>query len=754
MQIMRVNSNQITDSKLMNQEEVIDLSQYFIVIKKYLWRIIGISVFAGILAAIFANSLTPLYKSKVSLLIDVDKTNVSPVQELYGLDSSTDEYFETQYEILQSRQIAEKVVARMELQETGYFNRQALEANKGAVSKFIDGTTNSIKGLFVDNLPFFPKEEKLPKSESQIEAAKVRFAVLKLMSSVTVEPKRNTQIVDIYVETDSGSLSARIANTVADVYMENYLEAKLEMTEKANEWLNASIQGLGDALSQAETRLASFDENNEVVDIDGVVGLTSERVQQLSDELFAAELLLRSEKSLYEKINSSSSSVAQLSTLPEVSDHQSVQAIKRDQIVAQSNVSELRQIYGPKHPRMISALAELSSITESLESQIRNLISGITTRYREAEKNVTSLRRDLNVAKSEQRRLTSVNNERRSLQRDVVVNQQLYDSFYTRLNETDQLGGFETANASILDDARPPSFASKPKKSLIIAAAVIFSLILCTAIAFLVEKLNSGIRSSDDVERKLFQKMLGIIPLEPRKRKGDLAIRHFFDPKNHIFSEAIRTFRTSLQLSNMNTPPKTILVTSSVPQEGKSTVSVNLSFALGQLKKVLLIDTDLRRPSIGKLFSIPAFQPGLANVIAGSHTLEECIIHDDQSKIDVLTAGSLPPNPQELLASEQFADLINKLKGTYDQIVLDSAPTQAVSDSVVVSKYCDSLVYVVRSDSTSAKLINNGLSRFVEAGQRIDGVVLNQVDLKKAKRTGEFSGYYDQYGYNSYQEEK
>jgi len=166
----------------------------------------------------------------------------------------------------------------------------------------------------------------------------------------------------------------------------------------------------------------------------------------------------------------------------------------------------------------------------------------------------------------------------------------------------------------------------------------------------------------------------------------------------------------------------------------------------------LLIDTDLRKPSVGKLFSIPAFQPGLSNVIAGSHSLEECIIRDEQSGVDVLTAGSLPPNPQELLASEVFGELIEKLRQSYDQIVLDSAPTQAVSDAVVVSKHCDSLVYVVRADSTSAKLINNGLLRFIEAGQRVDGVLLNQVDIKKAKKTGEFTGYYDQYGYNSYQE--
>ena len=191
-----------------------------------------------------------------------------------------------------------------------------------------------------------------------------------------------------------------------------------------------------------------------------------------------------------------------------------------------------------------------------------------------------------------------------------------------------------------------------------------------------------------------------------------------------------------------------------MPREGKSTVSVNLAFAMGQLSKVLIIDTDLRRPSVGKLFDLPGFQPGLANLIAGTHTLDECVVKDEQSGVDVICAGSVPPNPQELLASPNFKSLLADLSEKYDHIILDSAPTQAVSDSVLVSKLCDSVIYVVRADSTSHKVINQGLSRFLQIGHRVDGVVLNQVDLNKAKKTGGYSGFYDQYGYTSYSEEK
>ena len=301
----------------------------------------------------------------------------------------------------------------------------------------------------------------------------------------------------------------------------------------------------------------------------------------------------------------------------------------------------------------------------------------------------------------------------------------------------------------MLDEASPPPFSSKPKRTLIVIGAFVLSFMFGVALAIVLEAINSGIRSVDDVERKLSQRMLGIIPWQPHKRKEDLALRHFFDPTHHLFSESVRTLRTSLQLLNLDKKSQTLLVTSSVPKEGKSTVSINLAFAIGQLNKVLLLETDLRKPSLAKQFSLPGFQPGVANLIAGTSKFEECIVHDEQSNIDMLCAGTLPPNPQELLASEAFSVLMQTLRDKYDYIVIDSAPVQAVSDAVLVSKHCDSMLYVVKADSTSQKVINIGLSRFIEVGLRIDGVVLNQVDLKAAKKTGEYSGFYDQYGYNS-----
>lgn len=725
--------------------EFIDLSHYFKVIKRSLWRILALSFALTTLAALISLTLTPQYSAKVSILIAAEQSNVLSINEVYGLDSNRRGYFETQYEILRSRQIAARVVDRLNLQDNEYFNNNLQQEDAESASWWSD-TKSAIKS----SLSFLPQEEIIEESEEEIAQRQREYAIMLLMDRTQILPMYHTQVVEIAVQTPNAKLSADLANNIADVYIENYLVAKLEMTEKATKWLNESLQGLRANLDESERKLAEFDESKQLVNINGVVSLASDELQQLSDQLIEAQVALKRDKAIYEQVNRQGLSVSELSSVPEVLNHPSIQSIKTEEVLAQSKVSELREVYGPKHPVMIAANAELSSIQLSLDQQIRRLVSGITSEYRSTEAKVIALQKELSEARADFRALSSLESQRKAMQRDLDINQQLYDSFFTRLKETDQLDGFESTHARILDEAKPPLYASAPQKRLIVMIAFVLSMGLGVTLALVLDAINSGIRSAEDVERKLSQRMLGIIPWQVHRKKQDLSLRHYFDPKQHVFSEAVRTLRTGLQLLNLDRLSQTVLVTSSVPEEGKSTVSINLAFALGQLEKVLLIDTDLRRPTIAKQFSLPGFQPGVSNVVSGSHNLDECIVTDEESNIDILCAGTLPPNPQELLASNKFAELMHQLREKYTHIIIDSAPTLAVSDAIIVSKQCDSLVYVVRADHTSDKTIKNGLSRYIEIGQRIDGIVLNQVDIKKANHRDSFSGYYDQYGYNNY----
>lgn len=736
------------DGKLLDAEEI-DLAQYWQTIKQYFIRVLSLSILVTVLITLIVMSMTPSYTAVAKLLIDSEQAKVVSIEEIYGLDSNRKEYFETQYEILRSRQVAEKVIDNLGLMEAPEFDPALQRSNFG----FVSALSSQIKTFLRDTLPFLPQKEVEEKTEEQKYLAKRAGVIGIFKNSLTISPVRNTQVVDISFENQNPELAALIANTVADVYTENYLEAKLNMTAKATTWLNESLQGLKTKLSLAEKELSDFYEKEQLVDIDGVFGLAAEELQQLSEQLVQAQGNLKQSQAIIEQINSVGSTIEDLASLPEVLNHPSIVSVKRAEVLAVSKVSELSNIYGPKHPKMISANTELQSIRSSLTDQINALVSGINSEYRAATTKFAAREKEVEAAKSEFRKLSNLDNKRKELQREVDINRQLYNSFFTRLKETSEIGGFESANARILDAATTPKNPTKPRKMLIIVIAFMGSFLVGIAMAFFLEALNSGVRSVEDVERKLGQRLLGIIPWQPHKKLKNLPIRHFFDTKHHMFSESVRTLRTSIKLLNIDKPSKTLMVTSSVPKEGKSTVAINLAFAMGQLDKVLLIDTDLRRPTLAKQFGLPGFQPGVANLVAGTHELEECIVTDEYSNVDLICAGTIPPNPQEILASDKFKALLKAMEDKYEHIILDTAPTQAVSDAIVVSNLCDSVIYVVRADSTSDKVINNGLSRFLRIGHRVDGVVLNQVDLKKAKKTGDYSGFYDQYGYNSYSTE-
>ena len=722
----------ITDDT--DNNELIDLGHYLGIIKRYSIRILLLAIAFTVLVAILVMKMTPLYTSSTTLLIEAEKANVVSIEEVYGIDTKSKDYMATQFEVLKSRQIAEKTVESLSLYDNADFMPEENET--------------SLVSDLAEMFPFLPQKEKVELTEEQKVVKLKRKATHLLMSATDVSLMKGTQLVRISVTTEKPNLSALIANTIAEVYIENYLQAKLDMTAKATSFLTDSIDGLKTKLDLAERNLVRFYETNQVVNIDGVVGLASDELERLNIQLSEAEVELKLNSVIYNQIKDSKA-IEDVARIPEVLNHPAVRDVRRDEGKALTKVSELSKVYGPKHPKMIAANAELSSIRDTLNTQITDLISSITTQYESSKQKVAQLQREVETSKAAFRSLAELDNKRKALEREVDINQQLYDSFFTRLKETDELGGLESANARVLDTALPSYTPSKPNKKLFIAAAFVVSLSFGIALAIVMETLNSGIRSVEDVEKKLGQRMLGLIPWLAHKKKTDLPIRTFFDGKKHQFAEAVRTLRTSLSLLNIDKENQAILVTSSVPKEGKTTVSINLAFALGQLDKTILIDADLRRPSIGKQFNIPSYQPGVANLVLKSHSFEECLVRDEESNIDILSAGTIPSNPQELLADKGFEELITKLKSEYKYVVVDTAPTQAVSDSMIVANSCDSVIYVVRADSTSDKVINNGLSRFLQVGHRLDGVVLNQVNLRKSDVAQRYAGFYDQYGYTS-----
>jgi len=388
-------------------------------------------------------------------------------------------------------------------------------------------------------------------------------------------------------------------------------------------------------------------------------------------------------------------------------------------VAARTAFSQIQKQYGPKHPKYIQAHSELNAAESALNS-----------------------------GRTEVRSIGRKEVRLRELQRQVDSDRQLYDIFLKRMKESSQAVDYKKANARVLDAARMPSAPFKPNKPRFILLALIGGLFIGVLLAFLNESLDRTIKTSDDVEQKLGQANLGLLPMI-KKKKGDGFVFPILDPQYNGFAESVRTIRTGLVLSGLDNPHKIILVTSSVPGEGKTTVASNLAVAMAQVEKTLLVGADMRRPSLTRACGLSPDLPGLSEVVAGEANFKDIIQIDEATGLHILPGGMIPPNPLELLSSDRFAKTLAVLEKFYDRIVIDSPPVQAVSDALVLSKYAKAVVYVVEADKTHEQIVRNGLKRLMQHDAPIAGIVLNKVDITKAEKYGyEYGGYYDHYGYS------
>lgn len=739
-------NTQIAERNLIAQrqdvdDDEIDLLKLWQTIWYRKWGIISLVLVVTMVAILAVLAVTPIYRAAATLMIEQKGAKVVSIEQVYGLEGAGSEYLQTQFELLKSRALAERVVRQLNLTTHPEFDpRQQPEP-------LID-----IKGLLA-NFDFhkvvpatLPGDLEDP--EALTEAEIFDEVTRAFMERVTIAPQGKSQLVQVQVEMADANTAAIAANALANGFIESQLEATMDMSLTATNWMNSRLGELRTKLKDSEDRLQAFREAENLVDVDGVATISAAELSLTGDRMIDARRQRAEAESQYRQVQAMrGGGWERLATIPAVLGHPLIQQFKAEQAKAQAKVEELSKRYGPRHPAMTAARSELSAAQGSLKGQVEQIVAGIERNYQLAMANENSLQASFNANKSQIQEISRKEFQLRELQREVDGNRALYDTFMTRLKETAATADLETANARVVDPATVPTEPVKPKKALIVAIAALLALFAGVGLTLLLEALNNTFKSTEEIENRLNLPVLGILPQLKVKERGELA-RMFVNDKEKSFSESIRTIRTGVVLSGMDHPHKLMVITSSIPGEGKSTVSVNLAFALGQMERVLLIDADLRRPTLAKSFEFPVGTPGLANLIAGTARLEECIQQVDG--IDMICAGTVPPNPLELLSSPRFAKAVEVLKSKYDRVIIDSPPTQAVSDAIVLSTFADSLLYVVKSASTHIPLVEKGVGQLLQNNAPVKGIVLNQVDIKKAKRYGySYGGYYDYYGYSN-----
>ena len=704
--------------------KVIDIGAYWKLITKNKWKIVSFAFLVTLLSALVVMSLKPVYKATSTVLIENTESKILSIEDVYGLNTSGKEYFLTQFEILKSRELAERVVKRLSLTTHPLFDpRQQPEPFDWKAYLPIDIDTR----------------EKVAPTEEQI----FQLVVEGFRKSLKIEPVRKTQLVHISFESSDPEVAALVANAMADVFIESHLEAKLLANKKAVFWLTERLDGLKQKLLNSEDALQNYRVQEGLVDVTGIQDLRTEEIEQITRRYIEARKTLSEAEAVQNQVQAlgGNPTFEELMAQPSILRHGLIHKLKERHTEQAIKVAELSKRYGPKHPKMIAAKSEESVALSELKQQVLSVTKGIEVDYKTAKSNSDQLNAQLSAARKSLQKVNQKEVKLREYQREVESNRHLYELFLNRAKETGETEGLQAAHARVIDTAVAPRLPIKPKKKLIVLAALVASIGLAMVIVVLLDALDKAIRTVDDVEQKLKTNFIGALPLI-KGNKSKVAIDSFSSGKHPGFTEAMKTIRTSVMLSGIDNPHKIIVVTSTKPNEGKSTVALNLASAMGQMERVLLIDADMRRPTVAASIGLERRALGLSNLVAGASEAKSCIHRMDTLGIDVLPSGVVPPNPLELISSKRFSHVLNKLSEHYDRIVVDSAPGSAVSDALVLASYADALIYVVRADSTDASHAQSVLKRFREHDAPLLGVVLNKVDMDKTPV------YDDYYSYN------
>lgn len=722
--------------------ERLELGALWKIVLKHKGAILGLALAMGLLAALVAYSLEPVYQSSTTLLVETASQGYSPIGEDSGGGwfsyLNRQAYLQTQILLIGSRTLAVEVIDRLAI-----WDHPELDPRKQAPrrARFQLDIGRLLPWLAAD-------EEPIVISAEAARAA----AIAKVQGGISAELVPDSEIIRLRFRGHDPQLVTRIVNAYAEAYIEMGLETRLLRIQQATSWLNGRVAGLREQLAESEDALQAYRETHGLIDTAGLPGLSDQELSDLSQRLAEA-------KSRRDDLDAQVTQARTLRQLdyarfaasPVVSANPVIATLKTEEVTAEREVQELSKRYGERHPKMIAAREDLRTVRARLAAELSSAVAGLTRERDIARNRVAQIERELGGVKENVQAVNRKEFELAALEREVDANRELYELFMTRFKETDVGADLESTNARVIDAALGPGRQIKPHHIRIIAATVILGLLLGIGLAFALEHLDNTLKTGEDVEESLQLPMLGTMPLiSSRRRRGIPMARLALTDSKSEFAEAVRTIRTGLVLSGLDEPRRIVLITSTVPGEGKTTLAANLAMALAGLERerVLLIDADLRRAALSRAFPALTGARGLSDFVSGSTALEDCIHHDEEADLDLMPSGTLPPNPLELLSSRRFGERLAELVGRYDRVLIDSAPTQAVSDALILAHHCDAVLFLIKADATPLPLVEIAVKRLRQVSAPLVGAVLNQFDNRRSARYGHYQyGRYRRYSY-------
>jgi capsular exopolysaccharide synthesis family protein len=676
-------------------------------------------------AIVYSFTATPIYEGRVQLLIESDDPNVIDFKQVTGdgVNANTlsrQDYYQTQYRLLQSRSVAHKTIDTLKLWENEEL-RPDLRDRPLSISGALQSTSDWVSELF--------DGESTGEARGADETVDQAETIDAFLDRLTVSPIRNSRLVEVAFHSEQPQLASSVANAVAKAYIDMNLDFRFRATREASEWLEQQLAEQRKDVEGAEARLQQYREQNDALSLEDRQNIVVQKLADLNAAVTRAKTERLQKEAMYRQLVAVQDSPADLDTFPAILSNQFIQHQKGELASLQRRQAQLAEKFGEKHPEMIEVQSAIDASQQKLRGEIAKVVQAVRTEYQAAVAQEESMTGALEAQKHEALAMNRKAIDYGVIQRDVDSNKQIYDTLLQRAKETGVSGELRTSNVRVVDAAEVPVDPVSPRRLLNILIGLLGGAFLGVGLAVFLEYLDNRIKTPEENEQDLGLPSLGLIPITAAvPGKANPLISDGAPPS---FSEAFRALRTNILFSAADGGPRSMVVTSTGPSEGKTMVAGNVAIGLAQTgQRVLLIDADMRRPRAHELFGI-AVEPGLSNLLVGASKPSEVVQPSGVENLWVMPAGKTPPNPAELLGSRRFADLAGSLGSHFDCVVIDTPPVLAVTDAVVVAHRATGVLFVIAADATSRQAAQTALDQLEHAKARFLGAVLNRVDIER-----------------------
>lgn len=709
-----------------------DLSHYWNVIQNSKWSILSLTLLSLAVGGVVATVTKPAYKATSKILADPQQPNASRADQQMSAALAF-LFYETQYEIIQSRKVAESVVDKLGLVEA-YKAEKAEEAGDDALQtslSFIETIQEKVSDL-VNR-----EDAKDDESEEPTTDPEIRLELASdLQENLEVTGGKTSKIIRLSYVSQDRQKAAAVVNAVSDAYIAYGLSERMGEAKNTQDWLKTQAEALKDKLQDSEARLRAFQESEGLVNTNSQQQVASTQISALNAELIRAQTQLSAAAEQYNLVKNVTPGSKESYSLGPVLENRMTNELIRSRTRLQQRIAELSERYGNRHPTIVGARKELESVQNALDMEVSKVISNIEKAYRLAQSQVTNINRLIKKNKEEFQSIQGASFNLTALEREVENNRRTYESFMAQLTEAKVNSEFEGTNIKIIDRAAVPTKPFKPNKAMIIAALGMFGFLLGILQAIIRDAFNKTFKSTQYIEEKLSVSCLGVTPAIKHGRNDPKPEMQYLRDSRSVFAESINTIRTGLLFSNIDTPPQAILITSANGSEGKSTLALNLATAYSHLGRTLLLEVDLRKPSLARNVEFEG-EFGLSDVIAGTISLLNVLEFANDKQLALLPCGTIPHDPLELLSSQMFDKLLTSLRKNFDYIILDGPPTLPVSDSCVLSNKVDGVVVAIKAGETRINTAKEAIRRLQNHQANVIGGVLTAAHVDKNSYYGD-----------------